>query len=315
MSYYEYLQTFSILVVSIQLLFGVFRWIYGNVIGPNFLEPTNFQRYGKWALVTGATDGIGKQYAISLAKRGLNIILVSRTLTKLEGIAKEISENYNVETQVIAVNFTSGPEIYDHIKQQIVGKEIGILVNNVGMAYPAPEPFLKVPDRDTVIQDLIKCNITSVTMMCSVILPQMVQRKLGLIINISSISSLLPAPTMCVYSASKAFVTKFSADLATEYESHGVEVHGMVTAGVATNMSRLEGGSFTTPTPNQYVESALRFVGHARITTGFHAHSMMLITFQFMNFIAPSTTAALFTKIMAGMRAKQIKDGSYVPIN
>lgn len=69
---------------------------------------------------------------LQLAERGFNLILVSRTLKKLQDVAKEISESFNVQTKVIAVDFTSGPEIYDRIKQQIDGIEIGILVNNVG---------------------------------------------------------------------------------------------------------------------------------------------------------------------------------------
>lgn len=71
------------------------------------------------------------QRNFQLAKHGLNIILVSRTPSKLEYVAGEIEKTFNVQTQIIAVNFTSGPEIYDQIKRQIVGKEIGILVNNV----------------------------------------------------------------------------------------------------------------------------------------------------------------------------------------
>lgn len=169
----------------------------------------------------------------------MNIILVSRTQSKLEDVAKEIAESFNVQTQVIAVNFTSGPEIYDQIKQQIVGKEIGILVNNVGMFYPAPEFFLDIPDRDKVIQDIIRCNITSVPMMCSLILPQMVQRKRGLIINISSGAAVIPGPSMVLYSGSKAFVTKFSVDLAAEYESQGITVQVLVTGSVGKYISTI----------------------------------------------------------------------------
>jgi len=300
--------------MSVQLIFGVFRWIYGNVIGPKFLEPKNLRQYGNWALVTGATDGIGKQYARSLAKRGLNIVLVARTLTKLEEVAKEISETFNVQTQVIAVNFTSGPEIYDQIKQQIAGKEIGILVNNVGMFHPAPDFFLDIPDRDKVIQDIIRCNIASVPSMCSLILPQMVQRRRGLIINISSLASVIPSPTMIIYSASKAFVTKFSSDLAAEYESQGITVQVLVTGGVATNMNKVEGGTFTIPTASQYVESALSYVGYARHTTGFLPHSLMAVTAQFINFIAPSFMEGLMKKKMFAVRDKAIKSGSYKPI-
>lgn len=63
---YESFQIFSVFVVTIQLVFGAFRWIYENVIGPKFLEPKNFLQYGNWAVVTGATDGIGKEYARSV---------------------------------------------------------------------------------------------------------------------------------------------------------------------------------------------------------------------------------------------------------
>lgn len=158
---------------------------------------------------------------------------MSRTPSKLEDVAKEIKETFNVQTQTIAVNFTSGPEIYDQIKQQISGKEIGILVNNVGMIYPSsPDLFLNIPNRDKVIQDIVSCNATSVPMMCSLILPQMVQRKRGLIINISSFASVLPTPSHTVYGASKAFVTKFSDDLGAEYGDQGIDVQVLITGGV-----------------------------------------------------------------------------------
>jgi len=314
MSCYEFIQTLSVFTVSIQLIFGVFRWIYGNVIGPKLLEPANLRQYGNWALVTGATDGIGKQYARSFAKRGLNVILVSRTLSKLEDVAKEIAETFNVQTQVIAVDFTSGPEIYTQIKQQIVGKDIGILINNVGMFHPAPDFFLDIPDREKVIQDIIRCNITSVPMMCSLILPQMVQRKRGLIVNISSLSSVFPGPTLTIYSASKAFVSKFSNDLAAEYESQGIDIQVLVTGEVATNMNRQEGGTFSVPEASQYVESTFAYVGHTRYTTGFLPHSVLAIIVQLFNFIAPAFLERLMTKRLLAVREKAIKRGSYKPI-
>lgn len=158
---------------------------------------------------------------------------MSRTPSKLKDVAEEIEQTFNVQTQIIAVNFTSGVEIYDQIKQQIVGKEIGILVNNVGMIYPsAPDLFLNIPNREKVIQDIIACNITSIPMMCSLVLPQMVERKRGLIINISSFASVLPGCSHTVYAASKAFVTKFSDDLGAEYGNQGIDVQVLITGGV-----------------------------------------------------------------------------------
>ncbi|XP_037028950.1 very-long-chain 3-oxoacyl-CoA reductase-like [Bradysia coprophila] len=305
---FELLKTFSVFVFGIQLIFGVFRWIYENIVGPRFLEPTDLRKYGKWALVTGATDGIGKQYAKSLADRGFNIVLVSRSLTKLHDVAKEISKSYNVQTHLIAINFTDGPEIYDQIKQQIAGIEIGVLVNNVGMFHLAPEYFLDIPDRDKMILDIIKCNITSVPMMCSLILPQMVQRQSGLIINISSVSACIPCPNMSIYSSSKAFVAKFSSDLAAEYESQGITVQALTTGSVGTNMTKVKGGSFNVPTPKQYVESAIRYVGYARNTNGFLPHSLMQFIVQFMNFVSPSVTEKLMLKRMREARARFFKE-------
>lgn len=100
------------------------------------------------------------------------------------------------------------------------------------MFYKAPELFLDIPDRDKLIQDIINCNISSVPMMCSLVLPQMVKRKSGLIINISSVASVMPGPMMIIYSASKAFVTKFCNDLASEYESQGIDIQVLTTGGV-----------------------------------------------------------------------------------
>lgn len=78
-------------------------------------------------VVTGATAGIGQSYAEHLAKKGLNIILVSRSESKLVKVAAEIERKYAVETKWIAVDFSDGPEIYDYIKEQLGSIEIGIL--------------------------------------------------------------------------------------------------------------------------------------------------------------------------------------------
>jgi 17beta-estradiol 17-dehydrogenase / very-long-chain 3-oxoacyl-CoA reductase len=85
--------------------------------------------------VTGAGIGIGKSYCKQLAKRGLNIVLVSKILSEMELVSKEIEANYDVETKIIVVDFTKEEGIYEKIEESIEGLEIGILVNNVGMCY------------------------------------------------------------------------------------------------------------------------------------------------------------------------------------
>ncbi|KAG5669224.1 hypothetical protein PVAND_017116 [Polypedilum vanderplanki] len=315
MSCCGFISTFCVFVVSVQLICGVFRFLYQQFIGPLLNgKSTDFKKYGQWALVTGATDGIGKEYARSLAKRGLNIILVSRTLSKLETVAKEISEAFNVETAVIDVNFTSGPEIYDKIKEKIHGKEIGILVNNVGMGYITPDYFLSIPNRDQMIKDMIQCNVLSIPMMCSIILPQMVERKKGLVITISSLSAIIPAGCMTVYSATKAFAHKFSEDLSMEYGKHGIKVQSILPGPVATNMTRLKKGSLMAPKADKFVESALLTVDSAPYSTGYFPHVIFQVITQFLSFLMPSYLTSLTLKTMENVRNRSIKKGLYTPV-
>ncbi|XP_056662745.1 17-beta-hydroxysteroid dehydrogenase type 3 isoform X3 [Monodelphis domestica] len=123
------------------------------------LPKSFFRSMGEWAVITGAGDGIGKAYAYELAKRGLNIVMISRTLEKLQAVAKWIEKTTGSQVKVIQADFTKD-DIYENIKENLQGFEIGILVNNVGMLHNIfPCHFLSGPDK---IQSLIHCNIFSV---------------------------------------------------------------------------------------------------------------------------------------------------------
>lgn len=179
-----------------RLLQGFRIWVWGN---GQLLSP----KLGKWAVVTGATDGIGKVYVEELARKGFAVILISRSQDKLDDVARQLEEQYKVETKTIAVDFGLS-DIYPKIEAGLAGLEIGVLVNNVGISYPYPEYFLHIPDLDNFITNMINVNMTSVCQMTRLVLPRMVERSKGVVLNISSASGMYPVPLLTVYSSSKA---------------------------------------------------------------------------------------------------------------
>ncbi|XP_037780763.1 inactive hydroxysteroid dehydrogenase-like protein 1 [Penaeus monodon] len=238
-------------------------------------------KYGRWAVVTGSTDGIGKGYAKELAKNGMNIVLVSRSLGKLEKVAEEIAAEFGVETDVVQADFSLGRHVYDNIARHLKDKEIGILVNNVGTLI-TPRLFDKLTDDD--IWTYVNVNVASVPAMTSLVLPGMLERKKGAIINISSEVAYLSLPYLQMYAATKSFVSSFTRAIDAEYYSSGITVQCIEPAGVSTNMNafdeRIHRPGFFTPTPDHFATSAVATLGYSNCTTGHWTHGLQLSFLQ-----------------------------------
>ncbi|XP_078009129.1 17-beta-hydroxysteroid dehydrogenase type 3 isoform X3 [Phascolarctos cinereus] len=229
----------------------------------NPLPKSFFRSMGEWAVITGAGDGIGKAYSYELAKRGLNIVMISRTLEKLQEVAKEIEadrvdqkpESYNIlftrntleaerQTQskeqatgshvkIIQADFTKD-DIYENIKENLQGLEIGILVNNVGMFHNYfPCHFLNEPDE---VQNLIHCNISSVV---------------------------------------KAFVRMFSKALQVEYKEKGIIIQVVTPYSISTPMTKNLNPSIITKRADEFVKESLDFVATGDETCGCLAHEIL----------------------------------------
>nr|XP_025949020.1 very-long-chain 3-oxoacyl-CoA reductase [Dromaius novaehollandiae] len=226
-------------------------------------------------VVTGSTDGIGKAYAEELARRGMKVALISRSKEKLDQVASEIKEKYKVETKVIVADFGEREDTYSRIKAGLEGLEIGILVNNVGVSYAYPEYFMDIQDLDNTIDKMININIMSVCKMTRLVLPGMLERSKGIILNIASAAGMHPTPLLTLYSATKAFVDYFSRGLHAEYKSKGIIVQSVLPFYVATKMSKIRKPTFSVPSPETYVRAALGTVGLQTQTNGCLPHALM----------------------------------------
>lgn len=226
-------------------------------------------------VVTGSTAGIGRAYALELARRGLDIVLISRSHKKLRSVADEIESQYGRQTLVIQADFTEGHSIYPVIAEQLKDLKIGILVNNVGMNYAGMlMNFLDVPDAEKRTTEVINCNILSVTQMSRMILPQMVNRAKGLIINISSEAGCQPQPMLTLYSATKIFVTYFSRCLHAEYQTRGVTVQCVTPLMVSTNMTHNIKVNPLVKSAASFTKDALNTVGYSSYTSGCITHAL-----------------------------------------
>jgi 17beta-estradiol 17-dehydrogenase / very-long-chain 3-oxoacyl-CoA reductase len=155
---------------------------YARIIRPGKNLKKN---YGSWAIVTGATDGIGLAMAKEFAFKGLNIFLISRTKSKLVECAEEIKKLVGVEIRTLDIDFSNFNEQQRiRVTDEIKDLDIGVLVNNVGVSYPFTKYFHELTDAE--VQALITLNIESTTWMTRIVLPGMLSRARGAIVNIGS---------------------------------------------------------------------------------------------------------------------------------
>jgi short-subunit dehydrogenase len=179
------------------------------------------QTQKKTALITGASGGIGLDLARLFAEGGYDVVLVARTESKLKELATELSSKHGVSARAMAADLAdpaAPAQLMERLKAE--GVQVDVLVNNAG--YGGYGPFAET-DLDAELK-MIQVNISALTALSKAVLPGMLARKSGRILNVASTAAFQPGPLMAVYYATKAYVLSFSEALANETQGTGVTV-------------------------------------------------------------------------------------------
>lgn len=201
------------------------------------------ERAKETALITGASSGIGEALAYQFADAGFNVVLVARSVSKLESLAQELVESYSIEVGVEPLDL-SVPGAAQELQQRLVEKHftIDVLVNNAGVLEHGRFVDKGVED----FKKIIDLNVSGLTEMLHAFLPAMLKRERGKILNVGSIAAFQPVPSLAVYAASKAYVLSLTEALSEEHRGSGVTFTalcpGFTETPMVSNVEQAEGG-------------------------------------------------------------------------
>lgn len=259
---------------------------------------------GKWGVITCCSSGVGRAYAEVLAKIGINIVLISPEITeKLRHLARNLEAIYHIKTKIIKLNVAEGLGAYDSIEKEIYSLDVGILINALSVCYPHPEYFLSLPYKDKIYMNIIQNNIVVVTNMCRIVLPQMVVRGKGLVINVASTDAIIPSPLLTVFAASKAYVVKFTRDLDVEYSRYGIVFQCLLPGSIASQSNKCLKSGFFAPTPEKYVRSAFKTIGKQNVTTGYLVHEFIVGIIKLLYDVSSTLVVKGLTRVMENNRS------------
>jgi len=260
-------------IVIIKKLYKLFSTIFKCTVG----NPTRaLQTYKprsegenkkptSWAVVTGASMGIGRADAEVLAKAGYNLVLLALEEDKLGEAKKELEEKYGVSVETITINFCeiTGDKWAELGKRIAALGDIAVLVNNAGLTVDPPGLLHEVDAGQC--ERIVAVNVNALTQLTRALMPALLEHKektgaRALVVTMSSFVSRVPVPMLLVYSASKKYTQQFSMALAAEYKGK-VDVISAAPWWVATPMTRIRKANFRTLSPEAFANGVFKFAG------------------------------------------------------
>ncbi|XP_034556128.1 inactive hydroxysteroid dehydrogenase-like protein 1 [Notolabrus celidotus] len=238
------------------------------------------QRFGDWAVVYGASEPLATAYAEELARHGISIIFVTQDQTFVRDTAAALSHSYGVETIVVLADFSLDQTASKPIKEAMRGKDIGFLVNCLDESSAALQSLIEVPEQGLL--DLVNKNVAVATLMTRLVLPGMVERSRGAVVNISSGACCRPFPGRLALTAFTGYMDHFSRALHLEYSGRGIFVQSLIPFQIASSGLQPSSSSLTAPLteswfvpkPDVYARHAISTLGVSNRTTGYWPHTL-----------------------------------------
>jgi len=271
------------LLLAVFIIWKILRFIYTNFLRKRL---NLLSRYGQdsWALVTGATDGIGKALCEELAKEGFNIILVSRTLLKLKNVSADLMKiNPKIKTHLIEYDFNIKNKLEDYLVAfgNLQEKyDISILINNVGLDHHNTFDRVKIDH----IYSMLNLNVIPQTLLTKILLNGMNARKeRSCVISLSSFAGEFPFPMKSLYSATKIFNHYLSVALDEEMKStNKIDWLSVKPLEVETVMSTTKADGFSVITAKQCASCILNDLGYENETYTHWAHKFQAALLKYV---------------------------------
>lgn len=233
----------------------------------------------KWTVITGCTDGIGEAYTDELAaSRGLRkFLLIARNPQKLDRVADRLRKQFNCEVRTFVHDFESTEHRKLSNELAEIDADIGILINCAGIAAERVANFAELPEG--LSSKILQVNLMSTVKMIELVLPGMLKRNKGIVVNFSSILGWRPYPYLSTYPASKAGISFLTAGLSEEFEHTNVRIQCMMPCLVATKIASYEtseANNIFVVKPQSYARQAVRMIGLAPLATGCIQHDLQI---------------------------------------
>jgi len=185
-------------------------------------------KYGPWAIVAGASEGLGAAFAEELAKRGLNLILIARRLDKLEVLSNNLRNKYQIEIKYLSLDLADFEQTKHFVSQLDIN--IGLLVYNA--AYAPIGYFENISEEDLI--KIVDVNIKAPLLLSKLVITQMIERRKGGIVLMSSLAGTQGSPKIATYAASKAFNAIFAEGIWKELKKHKIDVIASCAGAITT---------------------------------------------------------------------------------